>query len=61
MKDLTRLESTWSSEEGLNLNVKKSWSLKFGVNCLELGIRSLELVKFVCKKGLQKMCIIFAS
>ena len=43
----TRLESTWSSKKGLNLNVERSWSL--------------ELIKFVCKKGLQKMCKIFAS
>ena len=30
------------------------WSLDFGVWCLEF-------IKFVCKKGLQKMCKIFAS
>ena len=30
----TRLESTWSSKKGLNLNVERSWSL-------ELGVRSL--------------------
>ena len=32
-----------------------------GVRSLEFGVWSLELIKFVCKRGLQKMCNIFAS
>ena len=30
------------------------WSLGFGFWFLGFGVRSLELIKFVCKKGLQK-------
>ena len=32
----------------------RSWSLEFGV-------RSLELIKFVCRMGCKKICKIFAS